>query len=285
MEEQSWLGEWWQFVKAISGPLVVTPGIVGLALIGVAIFFEPQAAGGRAIEATLSLLAMILTGAAGGDAARRWAAFKESGELRVRGENAVRGLNQVFLGSDRLMARLKCFKERVSEEMMQPVDVDNLEELLGLAGSIREGIADAMEQWKDVVPSADLRAQIAERVAQVSRVAELREEIDETKAELAEARESNAEKAAKLEDQLDRLNTLEEKVKEQLRRAEIQRASSGIGGLGLLSGATAIEPSATTIGAVLKSLSENVDHCPECGRPMFGNVCFNCRLGQDQDTD
>lgn len=222
------LGDWQKAWKVLSGPWVLLPGLAALGLLLVTVLLAPTDTTGRVLNATLAVLASLLTGVAGGFLARRWSALGETGMLRAKGEGAVRDLNLIFLNANRLLERVGFFEHRLSNDA-GPVLSDNLGELARIADTIREGIANAMEEWKDVVPSADVRAQIAERRADVSLVAKLQAEKKELQAEVEAG--ATAEERQQLIRQIAQLEARGRELRLKMMEQDIEHARSGTGPL------------------------------------------------------
>ncbi len=171
-------GPWSRFWTLVSEPWTVL-----LLLASISLFVIGQQKLSPSVTALVQILLAVASGVLGARVTNLLEAASSKNILEARGRVAVRGLKLMLVQTSAFQRRVQKFLEnRVHIEREPEVTARNYEEAVEFCRRIQEEAASAMENWADVVPSADLSSLIG-------RITEAEEDHEATKAELSAAKE------------------------------------------------------------------------------------------------
>lgn len=171
------IGPWGRFWKLMSEPWTLS-----LLLASIGLFVIGQQKYSSGVMALVQILLAVSSGVLGARVTNQLEAATGKTILEARGRVAVRGLKLMLVQTAAFQRRLQKFlANRVQIESHPEVTERNYEEAIEFCRRIQEEAASAMENWADIVPSADLSSLIG-------RITEAEDEHEVTKIELSAAR-------------------------------------------------------------------------------------------------
>jgi len=233
---EEWKEEWRIVVQVIFNPIT----LVGVAVTAGLAHFLPDN------TFVISLAATIL----GGIIWDKWSRLKGKTILVNKGKSAIRSLKLLLRNLNDCEMRVTTYLDRHKEGAEGTIVNNWLEEEIHRLGALQEEALDSISNWTDIIPEADVTAQLAPyRELQASYLT-IKAEKKQLQDELEQASADDAQREDKLKDELrEKVDELE-KVKERLTAERVRIGSSLLSGLS--------SRSTVTIGYPNR-------YCSECG--------------------
>lgn len=227
---KSFFYKWGRYLSVIFSPDVV------LSIIGAIIFGYWSTTTADTTAKTVGAVVMaILTGVAGARLAKMIIEDSSTGQIFTRGQSAVRGLGLILTNLGTLEAQLEkaraeCNGTEIGKDFMY---------IKSLAVVIQRQAVNSMEEWKDILPEADIRKMIDDLSKKVSDADELRETLESVQAQLDKVQSEAGNTGEQLEKLKKQKLKLEKELKEKEREALNVLPSS-------FSGTTLFSPSSSS---------------------------------------
>ena len=266
-KEEGSLGLRWRlFGRVLFDPIVVSL----LTATGILIFLSVDVANAdvgeqqpaAALTTLISLITAVLASVAGAVIHQRLAEQSDSSKLVTRGKSAIRGLKILLLNLGSLENRTKVFLDRActGDSPQDPVRIANLEEVIGRMNSMQEEALNAIEEWQDIIPEANIATQIVLLSDLKEEGASLSAQVESLRSELSSTKSENAVNEDVANDMKRRLLVKERelsRVSTELREKERELRSSVLSGLSGSSASwlTSIDP---------RSSQATLAVCPDC---------------------
>ena len=177
--------DWVALVAMVLRPRFAVPVVVALVFAGLAAIQPTGLA-----TAVFALLASVAAGIAGSAFDRMWCAWTNENVIQARGRSAIRGLEAQLRFSNSLRARIAtCLERHIHVPLDDPETRYLLEELAGSHLQLAHLGLNAIEDWQDVVPEANMTTQKAKILKSLDTYESRREEVDRLRTELEQARD------------------------------------------------------------------------------------------------
>ncbi len=153
--------EWEKLVKILFFPPVFIVIILSLLFLCFSIFLPKNVV----LSAFVNILLTLMTGLLGGLIANLWDEKSRNERLKIRGESAIRGLKSVNRMVVDLGERIGDSMGQLSktkEDRLTPIQKVFFDEVVLRSIQIQEEIINSIEDWKDLVPEADISSQYSE---------------------------------------------------------------------------------------------------------------------------
>jgi rubrerythrin len=218
------------------------------------------------LQAFLTVMISIFSGLIGAILASRWAAVGETSVLITRGKSAIRGLKLLLLNLSSAEKRAVEYLKKLGNQPELEVVKFSYEETIGRLQSLQEETTNAIEEWQDIIPEANITTQIGVISQLKIELAEKSATVQDAKQALAEARQASAEDKKALQ------KRLEENQKELARiSGELSKKLNEftVSGFGTLSGLTVPEIGYSGYSGKPLEMS-TISICGRCGRTYEG---------------
>ena len=159
----------------------------------------------------------VLTGVAGARLAKMIIEDARTGQIFTRGQSAVRGLGLIIANLGTLEAQL----EKAKAECKDAELGKDFLYIKSLAIVIQRQAVNSLEEWKDILPEADVRKMIDDLSKKVSDADELRDALESVQVKLNEVQNDAGNKG----DQLKDLKKQKAHLEKQLREKEMEALS------------------------------------------------------------
>jgi hypothetical protein len=181
--------------------------------------------------AAMTLILTVLAGIVGSVLSSRWKDIVDEKVIAARANSAVRNLKHLLTGLASLDRRATLFIKRCGEEDSQRSVTTEYEEIVDRCRIIEEEVLNAIEDWTDILPEADVKTQIGVITRLNDEVESLSEKIDSLESE-KDAMKGKSEDAQKRHQEVikELTNQLKE-TKSELRRKSIDFGASYTGTL------------------------------------------------------
>lgn len=263
--------------------VVGDPAVVVSAILAVLFAIGSVRANDPVVEAALTVLLGIFAGITGRVWSKKY--FEQEGHRTVKekGKSATRSLGHIHEMITAIEGRLSHYLGDDPEVNRDEIEI-GVEEALEKCRLTRRAILNSVEDWKDILPEADIAKQLGlvrELEAQISdlqdQLSQMEKERDEAQEESKEARHEREEKEKKLRE-----------TKKELREKERELRSGPLGSIRLETGHQG------TIDDTPIAIGENFRTCIQCGRSYtpdgeddaltITSKCPDCRgLGEGLD--
>lgn len=220
--------QWAVFYEISLSPSVLLLVLAGAGLVYIAEFGNTETSLPVAVRVSVTLIVSVLASVIGALVWKRWNDSAEAGVLVTRGKSAVRGLRL-------LLQSIAAAEARVLRLRPSPVDdpfhserfLLICDEVLDRLNLLQEETMNAIEEWTDIIPDANIKTQIGVLTTLKKRAGELERQVsslaDEAKQSDHDREELSAELSLK-EAELD-------KVREELTKREDAISTSVLSGL------------------------------------------------------
>lgn len=213
-EPDDLVASWKKFIRVMLDPYTLMLTVVAVVL-GC---FGPKAIG-ESYNALLQVVIALMTGVVGARMATSMAALNQEGKLYSNGRMAVRGLRLILTRTIALERRVAIFVSEAHREEQPEVKAAvarrNLDEVMESIRTLQTEIAGSIENWVEIVPSADLSALF-------NAVADLREQLSRKEVELSDAVSIRTELESKGTADAESLRNAENRI------AELERQRTGL---------------------------------------------------------
>ncbi len=239
---QNLSSEWSVFIGVICNSWLLILIVLTIILIVCSIGLKIPATGQGpantgALQAFLAVMISIFSGLVGAMIASRWAAAGETSVLITRGKSAIRGLKLLLLNLSSAEKRAAKYLESLGDPPEIELVKLSYEETIERFRSLQEETTNAIEEWQDIIPEANITTQIGVISQLQADLVEKSATVEELKEALAEAKASAEEKKEEA------LQELLQKTKQELAeiRGELSKKVNELSqsGLGSLSSVTA----------------------------------------------
>jgi len=268
------LEKWAIFFAIILDPIIL------ILLLGV-LFLIWLSQGDGQNKLLMNILVVIISitsGVLGGLISSRWSEITETKLIRTRGKLAIRNLGLLLLNLRSLEKRVSFYLKKLGDETEGNKLIKNyLEETVEKCNVLEEEVINSIENWKDIIPEADLTTQIGVISELKETQSNLAAELNNLNDKLEKTEEQSIEQRRELTKEI----ALKEKelssVKGKLQDLEIQIhpyfSSTGLSGYA--GGIT---------GGFLSSINI-AQTCTKCGRNFVttsledsaGGICPVCK--------
>lgn len=252
---------------------LLDPWNLGLLIVAGAMLYFSQQKVGESANVIAQLVLAISTGLLGARMANEMAALTGQGVIEARARVAVRSLQLLFRTTAGVEERVEKFLEAAQRGSVdQAVTQRNYEEVISLCRLLQEQANSSIDNWRDVVPEAQIISSIGEITAlknsldaQRAAVVQLSESLDSARIEAAKQQNMSADMKEQLarretdfELQIRELNDSLARTKAQLEMAKANSASAPRSNA--ISNAFLRNPSAyTTVPTLLGNSAGKID--------------------------
>lgn len=214
MSNSNFIRQWRVFFSIVLNPFVLILILVTIGFIYFAArsnLYLKETEDVIYVEELFILIASIFSGLAGAVISSRWNKLSETNVLVTRGKSAIRGLNLLLLNLIKLEERIIIHISRLGEKARKSISI-SYEEFAHTCRQLQEEAVNAIEEWQDIIPEANVKNQIGV-------LSDLRAQLMESNRELGE-----------IKNKYENLEQDQEQEKEQLQR-EIEEKEDEIAGL------------------------------------------------------
>ena len=201
--------KWGRYLSILLSPDVV------ISVIAASIFgYWSTIATDNTTEAVSAVVMAILAGVAGARLSTMIIEQSRKGQIFTRGQSAVRGLGLILANLGTLEAQLEkaragCKDSQLEKDFMY---------IKSLAVVVQRQAVNSMEEWKDILPEADVLRMIDDLSKKVSDADELRDALESIQNKLNEAQNDAGTKS----EQLTTLKQQKAKLERELREKELE---------------------------------------------------------------
>ena len=207
----------------------------------------------------------IFSGLAGAILASRWSEANETSVLTTRGKSAIRGLNLLLVNLANSEARTCKYLAEIKPDADPALIKRSYEELIDRFKFLHEATTNAIEEWQDIIPEANITTQIGMISQLKADLVEKCSDVQRAKNALADAQQASTEEKQELENRLRKSQQELAMASEQLTNMENELTQC----LGSLSG---VMPGYSTY-----SPETGLCQCATCGASYYpGNACPVC---------
>jgi hypothetical protein len=251
------LGDRWSgFLMAVLDPWTIL-----LLLTTLAFVYGATVQSNKALTAMFSGLAAVCSSIFGGLVTNRWQESAQTAVLVARGKSAIRNLKLLLSSVVGLERRVNCYLDRMSgSDCAREVVTAYLEEVLEKCNTLHEETINAIENWTDIIPEADVTTQIGKIGALQGQIGDLANEAERLRNELDSSRDLSAKE----------VTTVRQKLLDK--ESELQGAKKE-----LSTRRTALIDVLSTPVFLKGSSGTAKKQCPNCGEPAWlGPPCQKC---------
>ncbi|MCA0895120.1 hypothetical protein [Microbulbifer agarilyticus] len=224
---KKFLSRWGIYLGQIFSPDVIVPILVAIT------FGYWSIVSGDALTKTVGATVMALfAGLAGAMLSKNVLENSRKGQIFTRGQSAVRGLNLILANLGTLEAQLERARAYADDDLGKDFSY-----IKTLSIVIQRQAVNSIEEWKDILPEADILELIEELKTKSNEQDELREALDNVQEQLDEAQNDSGLKS----DELAKLRSQKSNLEKKLREKELEALKvlpSSLGRGSLFTGAT-----------------------------------------------
>jgi hypothetical protein len=209
---------WKNFSIVIVNPLTV----ILLLAIFFLIYLSQEQEKNKLLMNIIIIIISIMSGVVGGLITNKWSEITETKIITTRGKLAIRNLGLLLLNMRSLEKRIALYLERLDKKGENNLINTYLEETIEKLNILEEEVINSVENWKDLIPEADLTTQIGV-------ISDLKEKVSTLDGEIQQSKEKVdkiEEESSKEKDELIKKIGEKEKellsVKSKLQEKEIQ---------------------------------------------------------------
>lgn len=223
--------KWVIFFTIILDPLT----LILLVALFFLIYLSQQGEQNKLLMNILIAIISVTSGISGARIWNRWSEVTETKIIRTRGKLAIRNLGLLLLNIRFLEKRVKFHLEKLANKDGENELIKNyLEETIGKCNSLEEEVINSIENWKDIIPEADLRTQIGVISELKDTQSKLTDEINGLKDKLSKTTEESSREKEELKKKISDKEKELVSVKTRLQEKEIQAypffSSTGLSG-------------------------------------------------------
>lgn len=214
------LGKRWQIFLI----LICDPFCLLFLVVSILLFIYSRNQTDPTVISLLTLILSVLTGLLGGIYTKRWDDLTEEKLIVARGKSATRSLQLILESTLAFESRVTVYLKRFIEKTDQKqenfeVIKTYLEEIIGESVSLEQRLVNSIQDWTDIVPEADIESGIKIIRELKDRYAAAQGELQNLIQELKTTQEKSAEEKAALgkkeKELIDRINRLQQEVREK----------------------------------------------------------------------
>ena len=263
----SFLEKWAIFFAIILDPITL------ILLLGVffLIWFSKAEEQNKLLMNILIVIISITSGVLGALISSRWSEITETKLIRTRGKLAIRNLGLLLLNLRSLEKRVSLYLEKLQDTIEGNKLIRNyFEETIEKCNVLEEEVINSIENWKDIIPEADLTTQIGV----ISELKETQSNLTFDLKNLKDKQEKTKEESIKEKEELIKKIASKEKelasVKSKLQEKEIQVypyfSSTGLSGYSGISEKISNYTITKDNNSIYK-LMKFKKTCSKCGKP------------------
>ena len=144
----------------------------------------------------------VLSSVIGGLITNNYSKITGASILVTRGKSAIRGLRLLTQNIDSIEKRTVKFlgeSEDINSNTFKDLTKSNYEEIIERCKSVQQEALNAIEEWQDIIPEANITSNIGKLAALKTQILSEEESIQELKKQLEEGEKKSKEEKAKLE--------------------------------------------------------------------------------------
>lgn len=196
---------WKNFLSALFGPNVLIP-LISTFIFG---YLSVEASG--LVSKTISSVVMgIFASIAGAMLTKSVLDETRKGQIFTRGQSAVRGLNLILADLSALEAQL----EKARAESSDDTNKKDFYYIKSLCILVQRQTINAIEEWKDILPEADIIELIESLKTKLQQTDDLREALTDVQAKLDDSKNNVSNQQGEVEKLRRQKNELERKLRE-----------------------------------------------------------------------
>ncbi len=263
---EDWNQEWRVASEAVVSPVTLVALISTVILGWVAI---NQADG--LLAAIFTLGTSVAAGILGAVIWDRWIRLTGRSILVDKGKSAIRSLKLLWRNLNACQGRVTTYLDRRKTGVTGDVVNTWLEEEIQRLATLQEGALDAISSWTDIIPEADVTAQLAPYRELQASVLTLKTAREDLEADLKRVSGVDTERALELNRQLRNREAELEEVKKQLAAEAVRLGTSVLSGLSgpasplVGTGLDPLESSEIHHGLEDIKIMGLIDRCDQCG--------------------
>lgn len=205
--------DWKKFIQVAFNPIII---FLTMSVIFLTYFLTQNSVKESPFQVLVSVTISVLSGVIGNRFFAKMQKYEGDAKLITRGQSAIRGLSIILSSINNFSIRIRLISERVEEESKNPRIIErNFEEFVDKCISLKEQTINAIEEWKDIVPDADIsklhqnftkleRERVAaEEKIQIlqNQISEAKGDVEKVKIQLSEAKKERDKVKLELEEQ------------------------------------------------------------------------------------
>ncbi len=223
---EDWNEEWRVASEAVVSPATLVVLISTVILGWVAINQR-----GGLLAAIFTLGTSVAAGILGAVIWDRWIRLTGRSVLVDKGKSAIRSLKLLWRNLNACQGRVTTYLDRRKTGVTGDVVNTWLEEEIQRLATLQEEALDAISNWTDIIPEADVTAQLAPYRELQASVLTLKTAKEELEADLKRVSGVDTERALELNRQFRKREAELEEVKKQLAAEAVRLGTSVLGGL------------------------------------------------------
>jgi len=227
IEKISLKEKWYHFFNIILDPWIIILIVLTFFFILSSNFItqEPQ-------KTIFSIILSLISGILGGVFAKKWSDIFEGKLIITRGISAIRSLKLLLLNISAIENRVFIYikqldKETINHEMIKT----NFEEIIEKCNILEEEGLNAIENWTDIIPEANIKTQIGIISDLKKNGCELMLQIENLNKELKKNKELNEKEKKELTTEIRKKTEDLKKLNKQLNHKETDLFPFGLGGI------------------------------------------------------
>ncbi|MCU7797173.1 MAG: hypothetical protein KZQ75_08585 [Candidatus Thiodiazotropha sp. (ex Myrtea spinifera)] len=243
---KNFIMRWGRFLGILFSPDVIAPTLIALVF-GYWAITSTDAM----VKAVGSVVMALMTGLAGARISKNILEESRKGQIFTRGQSAVRGLNLILSNLGTLEAQIEQARANCENDII----IKDFSYLKTLSIVIQRQAINSIEEWKDILPEADILELIEELKSKANERDDLREALDQVQQQLDESQNT----AGIKEEQVNELKMQKQRLEKKLREKELEaiRIIPSTFGSGSLLG-TSPETSVSSLGLLSSSSNPRI---------------------------
>lgn len=266
--------EWTRFASVMLSPVVLILVVTTVLLVTLSLNPSEETRSNPLLLGFITLVISVLSGTLGALIEKRWSRLNETGILVTRGKSAIRGLKLLLLN-------IASIERRVSHHLAVintttgadgKLACSALEEIVERCSTLEEEAMNAIEEWQDIIPEANLKTEIGFITDLKQDIARYASERSQLVTQLNDAKQESVDARTGLQAQLSAVTAKLEAARKELRDRNTQIDSSVLSGLGRWTGVSSLTPTAHLTDIARRP-------CSTCGASTIlsiGGKCMNC---------
>ena len=281
---EDWNEEWRVVSKAVVSPATLVVSISTFILGWVAINQHD----GLLLAAILTLGTSIAAGILGAVIWDRWIQLTGRSVLVDKGKSAIRNLKLLWRNLNACQGRVTTYLDRRKTGVTGDVVNTWLEEEIQRLATLQEEALNAISNWTEIIPEADVTAQLAPYRELQASVLTLKTAKEELEADLKKVSGVDTERALELNRQFRKREAEMEEVKKQLAAEAVRLGTSVLSGLSdppasvVKTGLDPLQSSEIHRGLDDFKIMKLIGRCEQCGEKFTTEQsgqsrCLACR--------
>ena len=270
---QKLASEWCVFLTVTCNPWVIILTVLTIVFIVCSVALSSTQVRESAAAAPVSLtflqvflnvMISIFAGLAGAVFTSRWTKATETSVLTTRGRSAIRGLNLLLVNLASSETRTCKYLAEIKPNGDPDLVKHSYEEMIAQFTSLQEATKNAIEEWQDIIPEANITTQVGMISKLKAELVEKCSDVQRATKALADAQQASTEEKQELQHHLRNSQQELAMAREQLLNKENELSQC----LGSLSG---VMPDYSTY-----SPETGPCQCAACGTVYYPGACPVC---------